>query len=317
MLKDKIESNTPGILLYGITPPKINLSKEEAEEIANKQLERLKDSKFDGLVIYDLQDESNRNSSERTFEFIRTIKPEIYHKEFLHSAYPAVIYKAVGNYDEAEFREFLQSSSSDTLSVFVGASSKQDKQKLALNDAYKLKNECGQGVTLGGICIPERHIKKGDEDLRVAGKSIKGCKFFITQAVYNIENAKRFIDDYANLGVKKVPIIFTFTPCGSSKTLEFMKWLGIAVLEYFEDRLFSSQNALESSVSLSLDMFEFLFKYAKAKGISVGANVESISTRKVEIEASINLLNGIQKIIEDEKELSYREIWQSASKMTE
>ncbi|MDL2346818.1 methylenetetrahydrofolate reductase [Campylobacter hyointestinalis] len=317
MLKDKIKENKPGILLYGITPPKINLSKDEAYQIAKKQLERLENTGIDGLVIYDLQDESARNDEKRTFEFCGTIKPEIYHKEFLKLSYPAVIYKAVGNYTKEEFANFLNTSNNDMLSVFVGASSKNDLLKFNLNEAYKLKKEQGGNVTVGGICIPERHEKKGDEDLRVASKIIKGCEFFITQAVYNIENAKRFLDDYANLGIKKVPIIFTFTPCGSPKTLEFMRWLGISVSKQFEDRLFESDDPLSASVGLSLDMFEFLYKYGRAKGVSVGANVESISTRKVEIEASINLLRGIKNIIQNEKEYNLEELIQSASKFYE
>ncbi|WP_162165953.1 methylenetetrahydrofolate reductase [Campylobacter fetus] len=296
MLKKKIKDNTPGILLYGLTPPKLNLTHEEAMVVAKKQLERLENRGIDGLVIYDLQDESNRNESERTFEFCGTIKPEIYHKEFLKSAYPAVIYKAVGNYTQDEFCRFLNDSG-ENLSVFVGTSSKKDSPKLSLDMAYKLKKEQGRDITLGGICIPERHEKKGDEDLRVAGKTIKGCEFFITQAVYNLEHAKRFLDDYSTLNIKKVPIIFTFTPCGSLKTLEFMRWLGISVPKQFENRLFESDDPLKASVNLSLDMFEFLYKYGRAKGISVGANVESISTRKVEIEASVELVSGIKSII--------------------
>ena len=105
------------------------------------------------------------------------------------------------------------------------------------------------------------------------------------------------MDDYANLGIKKVPIIFTFTPCGSEKTLEFMRWLGIAVPQYFQERLFSAPNPLGESVRLGREMFEFLYKYGRAKGISVGANIESISTRKVEIAASIELLRDVKNII--------------------
>ena len=122
-------------------------------------------------------------------------------------------------------------------------------------------------------------------------------RIFISQAVYNAENAKNFIDDYAKMGIKKVPIIFTFTPCGNIKTLEFMKWLGISVPSFLENRLKNSVDILQSSVSLSAEMFDFLYKYGLAKGVSVGANVESIGTRKAEIEASLELLAKIKKII--------------------
>ena len=297
MLKTKIKQGKSGIVLYGLTPPKISLSHDEAKEIALKQLSRLEGIKIDGLVIYDLQDESNRNSSNRTFEFVRTIKSEIYAKDYLQNRYEAVIYKAVGNYNEAEFKEFLQTHG-DAISIFVGASSAIDTPKLSLNDAYKMKKEIASNLTLGGICIPERHTKKHDEDLRVASKRVKGCEFFITQAVYDIETAKKFLDDFAKLGIKNTPIIFTFTPCGNEKTYEFMQWLGISVSNLSKNRIFDSDDALESSVKLSLDMFEFLYKYGTAKGISVGANIESISTRKVEIDASIRLLKGIIAIVE-------------------
>ena len=153
MLKTKIKQGKSGIVLYGLTPPKISLSHDEAKEIALRQLSRLDGIKIDGLVIYDLQDESNRNSSNRTFEFVRTIKPEIYAKDYLQNRYEAVIYKAVGNYNEAEFKEFLQTHS-DAISIFVGASSAIDTPKLSLNDAYKMKKEIANDLTLGGICIP-------------------------------------------------------------------------------------------------------------------------------------------------------------------
>lgn len=316
MLKTKIKQGKSGIVLYGLTPPKISLSHDEAKEIALRQLSRLEGIKIDGLVIYDLQDESNRNSSNRTFEFVRTIKPEIYAKDYLQNRYEAVIYKAVGNYDKNEFKEFLINHS-DAVSVFVGASSAIDTPKLSLNDAYKMKKEIASNLTLGGICIPERHTKKQDEDLRVASKRVKGCEFFITQAVYDIETAKKFLDDFAKLGIKNTPIIFTFTPCGNEKTYEFMQWLGISVSNLSKNRIFDSDDALESSVKLSLDMFEFLYKYGTAKGISVGANIESISTRKVEIDASIRLLKGIIAIIENHSLENTKSKIQSASRFDE
>ncbi len=309
-----MKNNASGIVLYGLTPPKINTDTQKVKQIAQKQLQRLENIDIDGLVLYDLQDESNRTSLKRTFEFCKNISPEVYHKDFLKEKYPAVIYKAAGNYTKEEFSNFCKNTSDDTLSVFVGTSSSADNPKLTLNEAYKIKKQFNPNITIGGICIPERHEKKKDEELRLASKIFKGCEFFITQTVYNIENAKKLIDDYVSLEIKKVPIIFTFTPCGSKKTLDFMRWLGICMPPYFEQRLFEHEDPLQKSVDLSLDLFEFLYKYGKAKGVSIGANVESISTRKVEIDASIELLKGIKKLCDDERDCSFREVLQSASK---
>ncbi|CAD7288339.1 hypothetical protein LMG7974_00960 [Campylobacter majalis] len=297
MLQDKIKNGDAGILLYGLTPPKSNKDESDILRIAGIWRDRIQSIGVDGIVLYDIQDEADRTDDERTFEYIQTISPEIYYQKYLKTDIPAVIYKAVGKYDEIKFNEYLASLVPNSINVFVGASSKNTPIKLTLEQAYKISKKQSNRPFYGGVCIPERHAKKADEHLRVAAKTLNGCEFFISQAVYNLENAKNFIDEYAKMQTKKVPIIFTFTPCGSLKTLEFMKWLGISIPQNLQDRLINSQDILKSSVDLGLDIFNFLYKYALNKGISVGANVESISTRKVEIQASIELLNGIKHII--------------------
>lgn len=302
-LKEKIKQNSPAILLYGFTPPSIDTDSKKVEQIAATQLLRLANSRLDGLVIYDLQDEKERNKNKRTFDFKDTLEPLNYYKKFFVGKYQAVIYKAVSKYAPEALADFL-GQNNEIISVFVGASSKNDTPKTQLNDAYKLKAKNAPNIVLGGICIPERHISKGDEHLRVEQKILAGCEFFITQAVYNINNAKHFLSDYAKLcasnETKKVPIIFTFTPCGDAKTLSFMRWLGIDVPKYFEGRLMHSSNPVEMSVKTSFDMFCELYHYGKELGISVGANVESISRKKIEIEASIALLNTISDFIKKE-----------------
>lgn len=302
-LKEKIKQNSPAILLYGFTPPSIDTDSKKVEQIAATQLLRLVNSRLDGLVIYDLQDEKERNKDKRTFDFKDTLEPLNYYKKFFSSKYQAVIYKAVSKYAPETLADFL-GQNNEIISVFVGSSSKNDMPKTHLNDAYKLKAKNAPNIVLGGICIPERHISKGDEHLRVGQKISAGCEFFITQAVYNINNAKHFLSDYAKLCVsndtKKVPIIFTFTPCGDAKTLSFMRWLGIDVPKYFEQRLMHSSNPVEMSVKTSFDMFCELYHYGKELGISVGANIESISRKKIEIEASIALLDTISDFIKKE-----------------
>jgi len=293
MLKDKLKMGK-SVLLYGLTPPKSNLSENEIAKIAQIQSERINKLPIDGVVLYDLQDESARTKETRTFEFIHTIDPKIYYEKYLKTAKEAIIYRAVSKYTKENFHAALF----DGISVFVGAGSKNENLNLHLNEAYKIKREISPNLMLGGICIPERHAKKGNEHLKVASKISQGCDFFITQAVYNVENAKNFIDEYAKMGIRKVPIIFTFTPCGNLKTLEFMKWLGISIPDFLESRLKNSVDILQSSVSLSAEMFEFLYKYSRAKGVKIGANVESVSTRKVEIEASLKLVDEIKRIME-------------------
>ena len=307
MLKDKIKNNASGILLYGIVPPKINFGSEKIEHLSELWSQRINSIPCDGIVIYDLQDESARTEQKRTYEFIQTLDPAKYYTEHLRTDKPAIIYRAVGKYNKDDLEQILLNRVSD-FGVFVGAASKYDEMKTSLRQAYALKSEVAKDLILGGICIAERHKQSQNEHLKIAAKSINGCEFFITQAVYDIETAKNFIDDYAKMSCKKVPIIFTFTPCGSEKTLEFMKWLGIYVPEFLQSRLGSGDEMLENSLRLCEDMFDFIYKYALAKGVSVGANVESVSTKKAEIEGSLALLKKFKNIIVKRENLGIGEM---------
>lgn len=305
MLKNKIKNRQSGVLLYGITPPKAKNTKEELDTIARKQVDRLKNLNVDGIVLYDIQDESDRTDMKRPFPFMEMLDPCDYAKNYLDAPLhvPVVIYRAVGKYDKDEFRQWLENRKGrDFFSVFVGAASKQTKTTIGMREAYELKKEINDDIVLGGIMIPERHTLKHDEHLRVFSKIDNGCEFFVSQCVYDLMGAKRFLDDYLAYSKEHnkplVPIIFTITPCGSSKTLDFMKWLGINIPLHLENRLKNSEHILEDSVKLSRDIFEILYFYGKGKGIPIGCNVESVAIRKEEIDASITLLNDIRKIME-------------------
>lgn len=108
-----------------------------------------------------------------------------------------------------------------------------EETSFSLSDAYKLKAELCHDLLLGGVTIPERHAKKGDEHLRLFEKAQSGCNFFISQCVYNVYDSKNLLSDYYYDSLDRKyplsPIVFTLSPCGSLKTLEFMKWLGIEV----------------------------------------------------------------------------------------
>lgn len=297
MLTDKIRNRESGIVLYGITPPKANNSEGRVEEISLKQLERIKDLAIDGLIIYDIQDETARTNEERPFEFIHTVDPALYSRHYLKALkVPKIVYRCVGNYEAESFKQWLEEDI-DELTVFVGTVASDQEVKLSLEEAYHLKRDHNKNMLLGAVTIPERHKVLGDEDQRVGFKLKKGCSFFVSQAVYDLEASKNFLKDYKayciDHGIDMVPIIFTLTPCGSAKTLKFIKWLGISVPKWLEDTLLSSDEMLEKSLELIKMIYGELTKYAQAEGIPIGCNVESVSIRKVEIEASVQLCNEI------------------------
>jgi hypothetical protein len=77
-----------------------------------------------------------------------------------------------------------------------------------------------------------------------------------------------------------------------------MKWLGISIPRWLENDLKYSVDILDKSVNLCQQIFEELLDYGIEKGIPVGCSVESVSTRKVEIEASIQLVHNIKVMID-------------------
>ncbi|MEJ2179607.1 MAG: methylenetetrahydrofolate reductase [Gammaproteobacteria bacterium] len=299
MLVEKIKNRESGIVLYGITPPKKGTEPEKIQEIAARQMERLRSLKIDGLILYDIQDEQSRTSEERPFPYMATLDSFAYSEEYLKPLpVPKIIYRSVGKYSKSELSRFLKGASPDNyLTVFVGAPSKTQTVTMSMSDAYKLKAETNSDLLLGGVTIPERHQAKGDEHIRVFNKIAQGCSFFVSQGVYDVNAAKNFLSDYYYYGqahdIPLVPILLTLTPCGSIKTLQFMKWLGISIPRWLENELIRSEDILHKSVDFSEQNWLELKSFADEKGIPIGCNIESVAIRKVEVEASIELLRRI------------------------
>lgn len=302
MLHDKIKNKKSGILLYGLTPPKLKTDTDKIQLIANKQINRIKDLNIDGLVLYDIQDESSRNNLPRPFPFSETLSPDVYTNYLSALEIPKIVYKSVGKYSSNDLNEWIHENSKKVdYSVFVGSPSKNQKNNLSLNEAYQINKKSSTSVNLGGVTIPERHHIKNDEHIRLFNKVDQGCNFFISQCVYNINNTKNFLSDYyynsIENGRELHPIIFTLTPCGSIKTMEFMEWLGIDIPQWLKNDLKHSEDILSKSIAVCKNIAEELLDYCNHKNIPIGFNIESVSVRKVEIDASIELLKYIKGLI--------------------
>ena len=303
MLKDRIINKESGFLFYGLTPPKINTEEDKVGIIADKQVKRLRGLEIDGLVLYDIQDESSRTDSPRPFPFMPTLAPNYYSDKYLSDLkVPKIIYKSVGKYTADEFRSWIyQNSNNIDCSVFVGSPSKNQVSGISLNEAYKINQDSNSSILLGGVAIPERHIKKGDEHIRLFDKVDKGCSFFISQCVYSVNNTKDFLSDYYYTSIETdrdlVPIIFTLTPCGSLKTLQFMEWLGIDIPKWLNNDLKHSNDILSKSIDLCKNIAIEILDYSVTKNLPIGFNIESVAIRKEEIEASIELLKDIKGLM--------------------
>ncbi|MGX5817098.1 methylenetetrahydrofolate reductase [Chitinophaga lutea] len=303
-LTDKIKAKHSRLVFYSLTPPKITTPGDRIAEIAQAQLQRLSRHDIDALILYDIQDESTRTDQERTFSFIPTVPPEVYAADLLAGLNaPKIIYKSIANQTGEQFRQWLEANPQVQHAVFVGASSHQqvEKTNFSLHDAYRLRQDHVPSLTLGGVTIPERHARKGDEHLRILRKGEQGCSFFVSQCVYNVTDTKNLLSDYyyhtCQTGQSPAPIIFTLAPCGSLKTLRFMEWLGIEVPKWLLNDLRHANDILESSIHTCLNVASEILEYADKKGMPVGFNIESVSIKKDEIAASEEILKEVFKLI--------------------
>jgi hypothetical protein len=187
------------------------------------------------------------------------------------------------------------------LTVLVGAASRSQPALTRLPEAYSLCREQLPQLPIGGVVIAERHEAKGGEDRRLLEKVAAGCSFFVSQAVYSPVASKNLLSDLYYRGAEAnqpLPsILVTLSPCGSRKTLEFLGWLGISVPRWLENELLHARDILQTSVDLCCEVFEDLASFAQAKGIPLGCNVESVSLRKEEIEASVELLRRVARLL--------------------
>ena len=207
---------------------------EQAQEIAEKAMERLSPLGLDGLVLYDIDDESERNPQERPFPFLPTIDPATYLAQHL---------QGWGHRRRVSRSGQVPGGRSDRVVAGPGRrevthrvrrrATRHRPAATTLVRAQELWAQTRPDVRLGGVAIPERHTRRGEEHLRLIAKQDAGCSFFITQVVYDVNAAKNLVSDYRYeceaRGLEPVPIIFTFSVCGSLKTLSFLEWLGVDV----------------------------------------------------------------------------------------
>ncbi len=292
-------------MLFAITPPRLSTPAERLPEIARATVERLDHLELDGLVLYDIDDEGSRTSLERPFPFSPTVDPSDYRADHLRTwPTPAVVYRAVGKYQPDELRTWLAAQDPRrTLTVLVGAASSSATPAVSLAQAQALRREVNPELLLGGVAIPERHRRREDEHLRLIAKQEAGCRFFVTQVVYDLNAAKDLVSDYRyeceSRGLEPVPVVFTFSLCGSMKTLEFLRWLGVDVPRWIENDLRHSTDTLAASLEQAHATAVELVEFCRRLGVPCGLNVESVSIRREEIEASVDLADRLTSHLRD------------------
>ena len=299
MLKQKLLDPRSAVLLYGTTPPRAGSGESAVREAAGKLAARLAALPIDGVVVYDIQDETGRTESARPFPFTGTIDPRAYARLL---GLPTIIYKALGDLDESAWRAWLDASgeSHPVISV-VGRPTSGVKYPLPLSRAIRLAAAHPAGFTVGGVAIAERHGAERSEAARLLAKGIEGCGYFISQTVYNADASVQLLADYARdcrgAGVAPRRIVLTFSPVGREKTMAFLNWLGVRIPPETARAILGAAQPLAKSIEICRDNLRRILEQPYAKEIPIGVNVESVSINRDEIDASVDLFHALAEVV--------------------
>ncbi len=300
-LRQRIASRQGGFVLVGLTPPRRTAPPDEVQRIADAALERLKSVDVDGLVLYDIDDESDRNPGPRPFPYLPTMDPADFYLDHLGAwDKPAIVYRSVGKYSDADIRDWLEEQDPErVLSVFVGAPTRDRSVLTDLRSAQALWRDTRPEILLGGVAIPERHTTGSQEHLRLIAKQVNGCAFFISQVVYDVNASKDLVSDYfytaLERGLPPITFVFTLSVCGSLRTLEFLQWLGVDVPKWIQNDLRNAGDTLATSYDQCLRSAQELAEFCTRLGMPFGFNVESVSNRREEIDASVQLAAALSR----------------------
>ena len=283
---------------YGITPPKKTVTSDELNRIISSTVERLRSIEAQKLIVYDIQDESIRNTETRPFPFLETIDPLTYTELLTKSiSIDVTLYNCVVSKSKEEFDLWCKKVNSiphiKQVVLVGGQKSSLTNQGIRLGEA--IQHAQAYAFEMGAVAIPERHMTKQNEPSRMKSKMDKGCSFFVTQCVYDMKCINNFLDALSSQFADKVPpITITLTPCGHEKTFNFLRWLGVSVDPKLQERILSSEDPVMESANLCFEIACELRK--RYPSLTLNFNVESVSKRKHEIDAACQLFHRVANL---------------------
>jgi hypothetical protein len=305
-LQQKLPDARQFVSIYGTTAPRADLPPERIVRAADKLAARIRNLPLDGLVVYDVQDEPGRSPEPRPFPFLPTLDSRVYAK-ILHerTAQPVITYKSITGISSDAWQPWLTETREEYgieyLSLVGVSSSQLADRGISLSQATQVAAAHPAGFTLGGVVIAERHRPDRPESDRILHKMRNGCRFFISQAIYDADTTIQLLNDYSQLCQREetapTRIIMTFIPCGRARTLEFMRWLGVGIAPQTEDAILNAPAPITKSIEICCQNLRAILDQAYTHHLPLGINVESISINREEIDASIDLFHALQEVL--------------------
>ena len=324
-LASRLADPSRPVFLLGEVPPAINTSPGKAAAICSKFAARSRALATDGFIVYDIQDEPGRAEDQpRPFPFRKLMDSSPYAALLARtSGKPCLVYKCVA---DAHFDEWIETATQEhghTAINLVGRPSSQGEyQGPTLAQAMtKVANE-SSGLDFGCVCIAERHTLESakargkdypTEHLNMIRKQEEGAQWFISQAVYDVEPTIRLLKDYAATcrlrGILPKKVVLTFAPVSRTKTMNFLKWLGVKVPIEVEESIFKAESPIEASIQILCQHLDAILKECSGLGIPLGVSCESVSIYKAEIDGVHELFRRLQSLLMDHRGSPWKVQW--------
>jgi hypothetical protein len=307
-LEDALLDPQRFVMLYGTTPPRASAPADKVLGAATRLAERVAGLPLDGLVVYDVQDESGRTAEPRPFPFLPTVESPPYAKLLQQlTGRPAITYKCVANETPESWPGWLDSASARYnvryLSLVGLASSKGARSCIPLGQASEMAAAHPSRFVLGGVVIAERHAPGRSESQRLLQKMERGCRYFISQGVYDAGPTIKLLGEYARdcaeRGTAPQRIVLDFVPVGRPQTMTFIRWLGIAIPDATAAAILDDAAPLNRSIAVCREILRRILDHPYVDQIPLGLAIESVSINKDEIAASIELVDALREVAQE------------------
>lgn len=314
-LADRLADPSRPVFLLGEVPPGEGTAPGKVLEIATKFSNRSKALASDGFIVYDIQDEPGRSSdaAPRPFPFRRLMDSSPYAAVLARtSGKQCLVYKCVADEHYDDWIDTAHTSHGHSAINVVGrVSSSGTFVGPTISEAMDKVNATG-ALKFGCVCIGERHTVESaqargksypTEHLNMMRKQQAGAQWFVSQAIYDIGPTIELLKDYASLcrqhGETPRKVILTFAPVSRTKTINFIKWLGVKVPEDIEKSILEHERPIDRSIDILCDHLKVILQECASLGVPLGINCESVSIYKAEIDGVHELFRRLQRILLD------------------
>jgi hypothetical protein len=301
VLGNRLSARSGVVRLFATTPPPAHFPEEASADAIRRLAALVHRTSPDGIVVYDLQDESARNPAPRPYPFIPRQDAGAHAGELRRACEVYVAcFKAIGAVDEGAWRRWLDRTAAEGIRLLVPVGrpvSVAPPGAIDILRSIALIEEHSAGLTPGSVVIAERDGADGAELRRMLLKQAAGSAWFVSQTVYDAPRTIRLLGRYARecraRGIPSRRVVLSFAPCGGERTLDFMQWLGIAVPAEIRARLSTSRTPLSDSIRLCRSNFRRIAECAAEERLPIGFCVESLSNSPAQVEASVDLFAAL------------------------